>query len=196
MLTNNINKSNKKYLKYRRKQRGQSMVEYALIVVFIGLASLASLTVLGGIINHQFCPFLIGGDQGSCVNGVAYYQSIVINVGGQGVIEAEPNEEIVQYYAAQDCSSNCPFGLGNLTAGNTYLVAGKLYMAGYNGDGQSANGAELNDPIGVELDQYNNLLINDYQNNVIRMVASYNCSSNCPYNLSSFQAGHIYTVVT
>jgi len=45
-----------------------------------------------------------------------------------------------------------------MTAGDIYTVAGNGTQ-GFSGDGHAATGAELDDPVGVGLDQAGNLLV-------------------------------------
>jgi sugar lactone lactonase YvrE len=56
-------------------------------------------------------------------------------------------------------------------SGNILTIAGNGNY-GYNGDGGAATSAELNNPLGVELDATGNLFIADTGNNVIREVVS------------------------
>ena len=59
----------------------------------------------------------------------------------------------------------------NLVTGLIGTVAGNG-TAGYSGDGGAATAAQLNDPIGVALDAYNNIYIADYGNARIRKMSA------------------------
>jgi hypothetical protein len=65
---------------------------------------------------------------------------------------------------------------------------------GFSGDGGGATSAKLNAPIDVITDAHGDVIIDDYDNFRIRMIAGFTCSSSCPYGLSSITAGDIYTV--
>ncbi len=58
------------------------------------------------------------------------------------------------------------------TFGKISTFAGVGGMAGYTGDGGTATFATLDSPYAVAVDKYNNVIIADYGNNVIRMVDS------------------------
>jgi hypothetical protein len=57
-----------------------------------------------------------------------------------------------------------------MTAGDIYTVAGNG-MFGFAGDGGPATSAEMREPTGVTVDGSGNLLISDYLNQRIRLVA-------------------------
>jgi DNA-binding beta-propeller fold protein YncE len=58
-----------------------------------------------------------------------------------------------------------------MTAGDIYTVAGTSTQ-GFNGDGGPATKAKLNSPAGVAVDAAGNLLIADFRNNRVRVVAA------------------------
>ena len=76
-----------------------------------------------------------------------------------------------------------------MTAGNVYVVAGSG-ARGYTGDGGPAAAAELDLPHGVAVDARGNLVIADYYNNAIRVVAA---TSGTFYG-QAMTGGDIYTV--
>jgi trimeric autotransporter adhesin len=76
-----------------------------------------------------------------------------------------------------------------MTAGDIYTVAGDG-TAGYSGDGGPATSAELNDPSGVAVDGAGNLIIADYVNYRVRVVAA----STGTFYGQAMTAGDIYTV--
>ena len=51
-----------------------------------------------------------------------------------------------------------------------------------------------NGPQELAFDANGDLLIDDLGNGRVRLVAASNCSSSCPYSLTSTTAGYIYTV--
>jgi hypothetical protein len=106
---------------------------------------------------------------------------------------ADSGENRVQMVAAAPCSSSCPYGLGSMTVGDIYTVAGSS-AGGYAGDGGPATSAELSSPNGVATDARGDLLIADRSNSRVRFVAAASCSTSCPYGLPSTKAWHIYTV--
>jgi trimeric autotransporter adhesin len=76
-----------------------------------------------------------------------------------------------------------------MTTGDIYTVAGDGTQ-GYSGDGGPATVAELAFPHGVAADSAGNLLIADYANNRVRVVAA----TTGPFYGQAMSAGHIYTV--
>ena len=77
----------------------------------------------------------------------------------------------------------------SMTAGDIYTVAGDG-TAGYAGDGGAATGAELDMPESVAVDAQGNVVVADYGNNRVRLVAE---ESGAAYGLPVV-AGDIYTV--
>ena len=76
-----------------------------------------------------------------------------------------------------------------MTAGDIYTVAG-TGTAGFNGDGGPAASAKLFTPQGVAIDRAGNLLIADFGNNRVRVVAGHSGT----FYGQAMTAGHIYTV--
>jgi hypothetical protein len=76
-----------------------------------------------------------------------------------------------------------------MTAGHIYTVAGNGTQ-GFSGDGRKATKAELALPLGVAVDSPGNLVIADYQNNRIRVVAARTGT----FYGQPMTAGDIYTV--
>ncbi len=114
----------------------------------------------------------------------------------------------VRMVAAKSCHSSCPYGLRSTVAGDIYAVAGNGTY-GYSGDRGSATAAALGiydvrkpfEPVGssgqaggVAVGLAGDLLIADAYNARVRLVAARDCSSTCPYGLSSTVAGDVYTV--
>ena len=76
-----------------------------------------------------------------------------------------------------------------MAAGDIYTIAG-TGTGGFSGDGGPATSAELSDPTGVAVDGAGNLLIADFDNCRIRVVAA----STGTFYGQAMTAGHIYTV--
>ncbi|HEY1916306.1 MAG TPA: hypothetical protein VGH27_12100 [Streptosporangiaceae bacterium] len=76
-----------------------------------------------------------------------------------------------------------------MTAGDIYTIAG-TGDGGFSGDGGPATGAELDLPEGVGVDSAGNVLIADYDNNRIRVVAG----STGTFYGQAMTAGDIYTI--
>jgi RHS repeat-associated protein len=82
-----------------------------------------------------------------------------------------------------------------MTAGDSYTVVGSPSgSAGASPNGTTGASALLDHPEGLAFDPGGDLLIADTDNNRVVMLATSNCSSSCPYGLSSTTAGDIYTV--
>ncbi|MFZ0760225.1 MAG: choice-of-anchor D domain-containing protein [Candidatus Sulfotelmatobacter sp.] len=80
------------------------------------------------------------------------------------VVDSKDNVFISDYY-------NCL--IRKVTGGTITSVVGKSpsLACGYSGDGGAATAAELDEPIGINLDASGNLYIADYGNQVIRVVS-------------------------
>ena len=76
-----------------------------------------------------------------------------------------------------------------MTAGDIYTIAG-TGTAGFSGDGGPATSAELNMPHGVAVDAAGNVLISDFRNDRVRVVAA----GTGTFYGQSMTAGHIYTI--
>ncbi len=76
-----------------------------------------------------------------------------------------------------------------MTAGDIYTIAGDGHQ-GYSGDGGPATSAELGFPTGVAVDSSGNVLINDFNNNAVRVVAA----STGTFYGRAMTAGDIYTL--
>ena len=133
------------------------------------------------------------GDTNPAVSSELYFPD-ALSVDSIGdLIISDTNNNRIRLVANSNCNSNCPYGLASMTKGYIYTVAGNG-MAGYNGDNGMGALAELNFPKGIFVDTSGNILVADSNNNRIRLVANSNCSSNCPYGLTSMIKGYIYTV--
>jgi hypothetical protein len=133
------------------------------------------------------------GDGGPATTAVlAQPGDVAVDAGGDLLI-ADTGNNRVRLVAGSTCSTDCPYGLGSMTKGYIYTIAGDLNH-GYSGDGGPATGAELENPTGVAVDGGGNLLIADTGNKRVRLVAASSCSTACPYGLTSMTAGDIYTV--
>jgi hypothetical protein len=76
-----------------------------------------------------------------------------------------------------------------MTTGDIYTIAG-AGTAGFSGDGGPATSAELNMPHGVAVDAAGNVLISDFRNDRVRVVAA----GTGTFYGQSMTAGHIYTI--
>ena len=76
-----------------------------------------------------------------------------------------------------------------MTAGDIYTIAGDGHQ-GYSGDGGPATGAELGFPTGAAVDGAGNVLISDFNNNAVRVVAA----STGTFYGRAMTAGDIYTL--
>ncbi len=79
---------------------------------------------------------------------------------------------------------------GGLTEGYIYTVAGVGRTAGFSGDGGAATSAELSSPEGVAVDGSGNLVISDFGNERVRVIAA---TTGTFYGIS-MNAGDIYTI--
>jgi hypothetical protein len=134
-----------------------------------------------------------GGDDGPATSAeLSYPASVAVDVGGDLLIADAANER-VRLVAGSSCSSACPYGLVSMTKGYIYTIAG-TGTSGYSGDGGPATSARLYDPQSVAVDGRGDVLINDFGNERVRLVAGSACSSGCPYGLVSMTRGYIYMI--
>jgi hypothetical protein len=131
------------------------------------------------------------GDGGDAATAVAVApEALAVDAAGD-VLISEGYQ--VQLVAAADCSSDCPYGLASMTAGDIYPVAGSGTY-GKSGAGGPATAADLMQLGGIALDSAGDLLIAETGANEVQLVATADCSSSCPYGLPATVAGYIYTV--
>ncbi|MBV8395798.1 MAG: hypothetical protein JO064_06020, partial [Actinobacteria bacterium] len=119
-------------------------------------------------------------------------RAVAVDPSGDLLVSDSSNYR-VRLVAGASCSSGCPFGLASTTKGSIYTVAG-TGGSGFSGDGGPATSATLSFPIGVTSDASGDLVIGDYENYRVRLVAASACSSGCPFGLASMTKGSIYTV--
>jgi hypothetical protein len=84
-------------------------------------------------------------------------------------------------------------------ASNPLLPTGRLYtVAGGNdgagGDGGPVSDAQFSDPGSLAFDANGNIYVADFYNNRVQFIAASNCSSGCPWGLSSTTADDVYTI--
>jgi hypothetical protein len=175
----------------------RSQVLVGLVIAscgWAGLAGAAQAAVPGTISTIAGNGSVGNGGNGAPATGAEldYPADVVADSGGDLLI-ADPGNSLVRLVAGSNCASACPFGLGAMTKGDIYVVAGNG-ARGYGGDGGTARSAQLNFPFALVLDRQGNLLIADQSDNVVRLVARVSCTSDCPYGLKSMVAGSIYPV--
>jgi YD repeat-containing protein len=101
----------------------------------------------------------------------------------------------VQFIAAANCSSSCPWGLASTTANDIYTIAGSSSgTSGSSGNGGAATSALFSDVRNIALDAAGNLYVADQNNNRIQFVAKSACSSACAWGLASTTANDVYTI--
>lgn len=118
--------------------------------------------------------------------------SITFDSAGDALV-AEPNRGVVWLIAAANCTSNCPLGLASTERGHAYIVAGST-AGGSVESGVPATSIPLVQPATLAIDAAGNLLIFQAVDPTVRVVATADCSQECPYGLSSLTRGDIYAV--
>ncbi len=107
----------------------------------------------------------------------------------------------VRMIAAMKCDSGCAYGLPSTVRGEMYTIAG-----GGSGveDGVQARSASLLEvraggqlapemPTSMTVDGGGDVIVSDGRR-LVRLIAAFNCTTNCPYGLHSMVGGDIYTV--
>jgi hypothetical protein len=125
------------------------------------------------------------GDGGPATSAGLFNPSAVAVDGAGNLVIADTLNSRVRVVAA---STGMFYGQ-SMTAGDIYTVAGDG-TGGYSGDGGPATSAELQQPRGVAVDGAGNLVIADYGNYRVRVVAA----STGTFYGQSMTAGDIYTV--
>jgi len=140
-----------------------------------------------------------GGSEGSSATGypatdaaLSSPRGIAVDASGNLVVGDE-GDDLVRVIAAQSCSASCPYGIGTLTRGDIYTIAGDG-SSGFSGDGGPATSAGLFYPTWVAVDSAGDVLVTDSVHLRVRLIAASNCASNCVDGLSSTTAGDIYTI--
>ena len=80
-----------------------------------------------------------------------------------------------------------------LTTGDIYTVAGNGVSA-FAGDGGPAIDAEISYSRDLAVDSYGNIIVFDWGDDRVRLVAANTCTSSCSYGLPSMTEGYIYTI--
>ncbi len=105
---------------------------------------------------------------------------------------------LVSMVAANDCNSDCPYGLASTIAGNIYTIAGADGSVGHEttaaGSGTPATSQYMTNPTAVQVDAQGNVLINDQNDGLELMLAEHDCASACLYGLASTIRGDMYTI--
>ncbi len=107
----------------------------------------------------------------------------------------------VRMIAAMKCDSGCAYGLPSTVRGAMYTIAG-----GGNSveDGVQARSASLFEvqaggqlppetPISMTVDAAGDVIVSDGRR-LVRLIAAFNCTTNCPYGLHAMVGGDIYTI--
>ncbi len=126
-----------------------------------------------------------GGDGGPAIDAkLSAPSGVTVDSAGNVVISDSGNSRIRVI-----ASTTGTFYGQAMTAGDIYTVAGDG-TSGFSGDGGPATSAELSSPRGVAVDQAGNLLIADWFNSRVRVVAE----KTGTFYGQAMTAGHIYTI--
>lgn len=129
------------------------------------------------IANHPICGFTTAGGPAVGTH-LGLIQSVALDSKGNVFFSDSTNNVIWEVPKANS---------GTLKANNAYIVAGTQSTTGaFGGDGGAAAQSQLNSPIGIFIDIYDNLFIADAGNSRIREVPA--------VNIAAMNAGSIYTI--
>jgi len=126
---------------------------------------------------------------------LGYLQALSVDTSGNLFI-ADSGNHRVRMVAATSCLSGCAYGMPATVAGDIYTIAGDgttPFFGGGAGDGGPATSAKFVSLAGLAVDSAGNVLIADMYDG-LRMVAAADCSTGCPYGLTSTGAGAIYSI--
>jgi hypothetical protein len=108
----------------------------------------------------------------------------------------------VRMIAAMKCDSGCTYGLPSTTRGEMYTIAGGGSGVG---DGVPALNASLfevredgkpepsDTPTSMTVDAAGDVIVSDGRR-LVRLIAAFNCTTDCPYGLHAMVGGDIYTI--
>ncbi|HTA15268.1 MAG TPA: hypothetical protein VK781_10485 [Solirubrobacteraceae bacterium] len=107
----------------------------------------------------------------------------------------------VRMIAAMKCDAGCVYGLPSTVRGETYTIAGGGSSAE---DGVQARSASLfkvraggqlapETPTSMTVDAGGDVIVSD-GSRLVRLIAAFNCTTNCPYGLHAMVGGDIYTI--
>ncbi len=125
------------------------------------------------------------GDGGPATNAALYYPQDVTADSAGNLVIADTGNNVIRVVAGHDGT----FYGQPMTAGNIYTIAG-TGAQGFSGDGGPATSAGLTVPASVTVDATGNLVIADYGDNRVRVVAS----SDGSYYGQPMTSGDIYTI--
>ena len=126
-----------------------------------------------------------GGDGGPATSAELNRPGGVATDGAGNLLIADQGSNRIRVVAA---STSTFYGQA-MTAGDIYTIAGNG-TRGFGGDGGRATAAELDNPISVAVDNAGNLLISDFVNQRVRVVAA----STGTFYGQAMTAGDIYTI--
>ncbi|HUY22655.1 MAG TPA: DUF6531 domain-containing protein, partial [Acidimicrobiales bacterium] len=129
--------------------------------------------------------FGYSGDGGSATSAKLHNAQYVAVDGHGNLVMSDTDNNVIRVVA----ESTATFYGVAMTAGDIYTVAG-TGTSGSSGDGGAATSAKLDFPEGVALDAKGNLVIADFYNSRIRVVAE----STASFYGVAMTAGDIYTV--
>jgi len=135
------------------------------------------------------------GDDGPATAATFKISSGNTAIDSRGDIVVDDDEDsAIRVVAAFSCSSTCPYGLGAMTAGEVYTIAGGKVGAPSNGE--SALAAPLYVPLTVGIDPSGDVFMMSYNTVAseenLYMIAASNCASSCPFGLATTTTGAIY----
>lgn len=136
-----------------------------------------------------------GGDDGPATRAELWTPRGLTFDGVGDLLIADMSNQRVRLVAGSSCAFDCQYGLRSMTPGDIYTVAGDG-SDGYSGDGSPANLAKLSYPSGVAVDEVGDLLVDEINNDRVRLVPDIGCHIECAYGLPSGWEGKgfIYTV--
>jgi Bacterial Ig-like domain (group 3)/NHL repeat len=140
-----------------------------------------------------------GGDGGPATGAEVNTPSgLAIDLQGDLLI-ADTYNDVIRLVAAASCSSNCPYGLPTMTAGDIYTIAGDSVEGqpptyGLSGNGVLATQTSLAFPTGIAVDGAGDAIVADAGSNTVSLISYSPCAGTCEFGITSESVGDLYTL--
>ncbi len=116
-----------------KREQGQGLVEYALILVLVAVVVIAILLILGPAIGQVYCKVTNALQAGSCSFGVTITSGPTVTSLGGGVFRVQIGVQVPEATSVtlsaggktdtvSNCNTSCPLQVTNVPASGTYSI--------------------------------------------------------------------------